>query len=311
MTSKSPVRSCEDVDETTLSYAEVKALCAGNPLIKEKIDLDVSVAKLKALKANHVNEQYRLEDNVLKFFPENIKRTEGRIKGFEADIAHLKTVPVPVEGISPMTVMGTEHTEKEQAGKAIVEACHESLEKRCTLDVGSYKGFDMSVYFDTSTFGERGQYKLDLKRDMTYTLSLGDDVYGGETRIINRINNLLVGIQKTLEGNQSQLENLEKQLANAKGELGIPFSHEDELNTKIARLAELNIQLNIEGKKEVSKPDIAADKPPAVIDKIADRIADKPPKSIYAKMEYYKNKENPPKETDGRNPKSRNNTELQ
>jgi hypothetical protein len=277
MTSKSPVRACEDVDEATLSYAEVKALCAGNPLIKEKIDLDVSVAKLKALKANHVNEQYRLEDNVLKYFPEAIKKTENRIKGYESDLTHLKSIPAPEDGkMSPMTIMGTEFAEKEAAGKALIEAC-KTLKAKETLDVGSYKGFDLSLSYDSFS----KTFHLEFKRDMTYTTTLGADPHGN----ITRINNVLDNVPKQLESSKSQLETLGAQLETAKEELGKPFSREDELNTKMARLTELNIQLNIDGKKETIELPMAADKLPDV----ADRIADKPPKSIYAKMKFYKN----------------------
>jgi hypothetical protein len=301
MTSKSPVRACEDVDEATLSYAEVKALCAGNPLIKEKIDLDVSVAKLKALKANHVNEQYRLEDNVLKYFPEAIKKTENRIKGYESDFEHLKSVPAPEDGkMSPMTIMGTEFTEKEAAGKVLIEAC-KTLKAKETLDVGGYKGFDIAVSYDSF----HKNFILELKRDMSYTTTLGADPIGN----ITRINNLLNSISNELEYSKSQLETLGAQLETAKEELGKPFPREDELNTKMTRLTELNIILNIEGKQEfaaIEKLDIAADKPPTA----ADRVADKPksPKSIYAKMKYFK--EEAAKEAQGVNPKLKKEAEL-
>jgi hypothetical protein len=149
MTSKSPVRSCEDIDEQTLSYAEIKALCAGNPLIKEKMDLDVSVAKLKSMKVNHSNEQYRLEDNVLKYFPESIRLVENRIAGFEKDCEHLKNKVMP-EGskMIPITVMGTEYSDKTEAGTALIEAC-KKLKAKETLDIGEYRGFAMSVSYDS------------------------------------------------------------------------------------------------------------------------------------------------------------------
>jgi hypothetical protein len=162
MTSKSPVRSCEDVDELTLSFAEVKALCAGNPLIKEKIDLDVSVAKLRALKANHVNEQYRLEDDVLKYFPESIRRVENCIKGYKNDLEQIKNITFPEEQKMPaMTVFGTEFTDKEKAGIALIEACKQLKSSMQTLDVGQYKGFDMSISYDS--FNKT--FNLELKGD--------------------------------------------------------------------------------------------------------------------------------------------------
>jgi hypothetical protein len=299
MTSKSPVRSCEDVDEVTLSFAEIKALCAGNPLIKEKIDLDVSVAKLKALKANHNNEQYRLEDNILKYFPESIRKTENRIKGYESDLNHLNAIEnMPSKAahgssgaLSPMTIMGTEITDKETAGKAIIEACKELKFSNQTLDIGEYKGFALSLSYDS--FGKT--FHLELKRDMSYTATLGSDPHGN----ITRIENLLGNVEKVLENSQSQLEALQSQLETAKDELGKPFPNEGELTTKIARLAELNILLNIEGKKEVTQ---AVDAPAIA--------ADKPPKSIYGKMKYYRDMEKSTKETGGRPPKSRSDAEL-
>lgn len=234
MTSKNPVRSCEDVDETTLSYAEIKALCAGNPLIKEKIDLDVSVSKLKALKANHVNEQYRLEDNVLKYFPEAIRKTENRIAGYESDLTHLKSAEISAENkVSPMTIMGTDYTDKEAAGKALIEACKQ-LKSKTTLDIGSYKSFDMAV----SSFEK--SFRLELKRGMTYVATLGSDPQGN----ITRINNALDGISRLLENSKSQLEALNSQLEIAKAELGKPFPKDEELSAKQVRLAELSILLN-------------------------------------------------------------------
>jgi hypothetical protein len=266
MTSKSPVRSCEDVDETTLSYAEVKALCAGNPLIKEKIDLEVSLSKLKTLKSHHRNEQYRLEDNVLKYFPEAIRKTENRIKGYESDTEHLKTLVTPADNkMSVMTIMGTDYTEKEAAGKALIEVSGKCKAKE-TLDLGDYKGFDMAVTFDKYN----NVFTLELKRDMSYTTTLGADPIGN----ITRINNLLSSIQSELEYSTHQRETLKSELAIAKGELGKPFPREAELTEKTARLAQLNALLNLDGKKEVQQ-DIAAKTPPSKT-------------SIYAKMEEFK-----------------------
>lgn len=168
MSSKSPVRSCEDVDEATLSYAEVKALCAGNPLIKEKMDLDVAVTKLKVSKANHTSQQYSIEDSVRKHFPERIAKTEQRIEGYKSDLAHVKAQPIVTEGIAPMTVLNKTFTDKEEAGKAILLACKQVKSKE-SLEIGSYKGFDMSLSYDS--FAQ--EFHLELQREMSYTVTLG------------------------------------------------------------------------------------------------------------------------------------------
>jgi DNA repair exonuclease SbcCD ATPase subunit len=309
MTSKSPMRSCEDVDEVTLSFAEIKALCAGNPLIKEKIELDNSVVKLKMLKSNHNNEQYRLEDDVLKRFPKEIKEIESRIKNLTSDFEHLKTIPEPPENeINPMTIQGSDYTDKEQAGLAIIAACYESKEAKKTLVIGNYKGFDISVDFETPLFGN-SEYKLRLKRGMTYTLPLGNNISGLEDKIVNSIDNIVESISRSVQSSQSQLETVQSQLENSKSELGAPFKYENELSTKLKRLAELNIALNIDGKQTIAPPALAAEKlPPPIAPAV---IADKPPKSIYGKMKYYADKIIPPKNTDGIKPKSRNDTELQ
>ncbi len=261
MSSKSPVRSCEDVDEATLSYAEVKALCAGNPLIKEKMDLDVAVTKLKVSKANHTSQQYNLEDSVRKHFPERIAKTEQRITGLEHDLAHMKALPVVPEGISPMTVMNMTYTDKEDAGKAILLAC-KSVKAKESIDIGSYKGFDMSLSYDSFT----QEFHLDLQREMTYTVTLGTS----ETGNILRIDNALDSIEKRLENSKEQLATLNEQLETAKSELGKPFPQEDELQEKLARLAELNAILDIDG-NGAENADIAAEKKAAVNDKVSDR----------------------------------------
>ena len=261
MSSKSPVRSCEDVDEATLSYAEVKALCAGNPLIKEKMDLDVAVTKLKVSKANHTSQQYNLEDSVRKHFPERIAKTEQRITGLEHDLAHMKAQPVVSEGISPMTVMNMTYTDKEDAGKALLLAC-KSVKAKESIDIGSYQGFDMSLSYDSFT----QEFHLDLQREMTYTVTLGTS----ETGNILRIDNALDSIEKRLENSKEQLATLNEQLETAKSELGKPFPQEDELLEKLARLAELNAILDIDG-NGVENADIAAEKKAAVNDKASDR----------------------------------------
>ena len=276
MSSKSPVRSCEDVDEATLSYAEVKALCAGNPLIKEKMDLDVAVTKLKVSKSNFVSQQYHLEDNVRKIFPERIARTKQRITGYEGDLAHLKTVPKVVEGISPMIVMDKTYTDKEEAGKAILAACKQ-LKSKESLDIGSYKEFNMSISFDSFS----NEFHLELSREMSYTVTLGTSEMGN----ITRIDNTLDSIEKLLENSKAQLDAVTEQLETAKSELGKPFPQETELSEKTARLAELNTLLNIDeneaenaalaAERKAQHSDIIADKPKTVVR--SEKIDDKKP----------------------------------
>ena len=253
MTSKSPVRSCEDVDEATLSYAEVKALCAGNPLIKEKMDLDVSVAKLKVLKSNFTSQQYRLEDKVLKEFPQKIQTVEGRIKALEKDLTHFQTITDPQEGISPMTVSGTVYTDKEQAGKALLLALKEVKSARESRHIGSYKGFELSASYDL--FGNK--YTLDIKRETIYKLELGNSDSGN----ITRIDNALQSLDKLLEGNKQQLDALHQQLDTAKSEMDKPFPREQELAEKLARLNELNAQLNMDERGAEQDSSVDEDKP--------------------------------------------------
>ncbi len=253
MTSKSPVRSCEDVDEATLSYAEVKALCAGNPLIKEKMDLDVSVAKLKMLKSNYTSQQYALEDSIRKDFPKRILAVQGRIEGLEKDLEHFKSIPDPEKGISPMKIGDNIYTDKETAGKALMLAL-KTVKSSQKHKVGTYKGFDMMLSYDS--FNQR--FELDLRREMAYSIVIGDSEGGN----ITRIDNALECIPKHIENSKAQLEGLHQQLEAAKSELGKPFPQEKELAEKSARLAQLNIELNIdksakaEGMEQDEKPSI-------------------------------------------------------
>ena len=237
MTSKSPVRSCEDVDETALSYAEIKALCAGDDRIKEKMTLDVDVAKLKLMKASHQSQQYRLEDNLLRHFPEQIEKNKGFITGFEADIRTLTEHPHPKDGFAGMEVKGDKLTDKDNAGAAILEACKDAkgLEP---VSIGSYRGFAMSLTVED--FGK--DYVLTLKGQMTHRVTLGKDAKGN----LIRIDNALAAMPERMTNVQNTLDNLYKQVEHAKAELGKPFPHEDELKEKSARLAELNIALNID-----------------------------------------------------------------
>ena len=237
MTSKSPVRSCEDIDETALSYAEIKALCAGDERIKEKMDLDIDVAKLKLMKANHKSQQYRLEDNLLKHFPEEIERNKGFIEGFEQDIKTLESHPHPQDGFYGMTVRGDTLTDKENAGAALLDAFKE-VKGLDPVPIGNYRGFNM--FLTLEDFGK--EYVLTLKGKMTHKVTLGKDARGNLTRIDNALN----GIEKRLETAKERLESLYVQVENAKAELGKPFPQEEELRVKSARLAELNAELNID-----------------------------------------------------------------
>ncbi len=239
MTSKSPVRSCEDIDETALSYAEIKALCAGDERIKEKMDLDIDVARLKLMKANHQSQQYRLEDNLLKHFPEQIEQNKGYIEGFKQDMKTLALHPHPIDGFAGMTVRKDFLTDKENAGAALVDAFKE-VKGLDPVPIGSYRGFNMSLTLEN--FGQ--DYILTLKGKMTHQVTLGRDPRGNLTRIDNVLNN----IEKRLEAVNERLDALYVQVENAKAELGKPFPQEEELKVKSARLAELNAELNIEDK---------------------------------------------------------------
>ena len=267
MTSKSPVRACDDIDETALSYAKIKALCAGDERIKEKMDLDVDVARLKLMKANHQSQQYRLEDNLLRYFPEQIEQSKGFIAGFEADMKTLAENPHPVDGFAGMTVRGDVLTDKENAGAALVDAFKE-VKGLDPIPVGSYRGFQMSLTLED--FGR--DYVLTLKGQMTHRVTLGKDPRGNLTRIDNALN----GMADRLATVQSKLESLYSQMETAKTELGKPFPQEDELRVKSARLAELNIALNIDDKTPIEamaeetplRAEIAKSAKPSVLQKL-------------------------------------------
>ena len=239
MTSKSPVRSCDDVDETALSFAEIKALCAGDPRIKERMDLDVDVSRLKLLKADHQSKQYRLEDQLLKTFPEEIEKNKGFIAGLEADMKTLAEHPHPEDGFAGMEVRGDTLTDKENAGAALLDACKE-VKGADPVPVGSYRGFTMSVSFDAF----RQEYMLLLKGQMTHRATLGTDPRGNLTRIDNALSQM----PQRLEAVKNQLDNLYQQQAAAKAEVGKPFPQEQELRDKSARLAELDVLLNMDGR---------------------------------------------------------------
>ena len=237
MTSKSPVRSCEDVDETALSYAEIKALCAGDERIKEKMDLDVDVARLKLMKASHQSQQFRLEDNLLRHFPEQIRQNESFVEGFTADMQTLAGHPHPTDGFAGMEVKGDLLTDKDNAGAAILEAFKDAKGME-PVPIGSYRGFAMSLTVED--FGR--DFILTLKGKMNHRVTLGKDARGNLTRIDNALN----AMPDRLQNVRNTLDALTAQMETAKAELGKPFPQEDELRTKSARLAELNAELNID-----------------------------------------------------------------
>ena len=237
MTSKSPVRSCDDVDEQALSYAEIKALCAGNPLIKEKMDLDIEVARLKVLKADHQSQQYRMEDKLLKYFPAEIERQTGYIHGFEADIKMVEANPQIAEGFCGMDIRGKHYSEKADAGEWILAACKEVKGSEPVL-LGEYRGFQMELSFDSF----RHEFDIVLKGAMSHRVALGTDARGN----ITRLDNALASVPDRLEKAKEQLSNLYNQQEATKSELGKPFPQETELTAKSQRLAELDAALNME-----------------------------------------------------------------
>ena len=249
MTSKSPVRSCDDVDETALSFAEIKALCAGDPRIKERMDLDVDVSRLKLLKADHQSKQYHLEDQLLQYFPREIEANKGFIQGFEADMETLAAHPHPEDGFAGMEVRGDTLTDKENAGAALLDACKEVINSE-PVAIGSYRGFAMSVEFNAFS----KEYTLLLKGQMTHRATLGTDPRGNLTRI----DNALAQMPQRLQSVQNQLDNLYQQQAAAKAEVGKPFPQEQELRDKSARLAELDVLLNIDGNKHPAQETVLA-----------------------------------------------------
>jgi len=237
MTSKSPVRSCDDVDETALSYAEIKALCAGNPLIREKMDLDIEVARLRLLKASHQSQKYQMEDRLLKYFPEQLERNRGNIAGLQADLALAERTAPPKGEFAGMEVLGRSYAEKEAAGTALLSAC-QSIKDMQTISLGQYRGFTMALTLEN--FGK--DYVLALKGERSHRVLLGTDPRGN----LLRIDHALEQIAERLSQEQSELENLERQREAAKMEAEKPFPQEAELQEKSARLIELDAALNME-----------------------------------------------------------------
>lgn len=240
MTSKSPVRSCEDVDEAALSYAEVKALATGNPYIKEKMDLDIQVSKLKLLKANHTSQIYRLEDNIAKNYPKKISAAKEMIAAYEIDLAHYKEVKPADKESFAMKLGDRIYTDKKEAGTALISFCRQVKTPNVATPIGEYLGFKMNVTFDS--FYQK--FTVNLKGALSHNVEIGTDVFGNLTRI----GNALDAMEKELQKEKEALNNTQKQLENAKEEVKKPFAQELELNEKLDRLSELNALLNMDEK---------------------------------------------------------------
>ena len=270
MTSKSPVRSCEDVDEQALSYAEIKALCAGNPLIKEKMDLDVQVAKLKVLKADHQSQKFRLQDKLLTKFPADIRETNAYIAGVKADAQLAAAHPQVQEGFCGMTIKGVTYDEKKTAGERLVLACSE-LPNAEEKVIGRYRGFELSLRFDTF----RSEYQAILKGERRYPVALGTDPLGNIIRLDNSLNNF----PERINSAENELATLHQQQAAAQIEVEKPFPQEEELAEKSARLAELNAQLDVDEKshdpEQEEQPDEDAPRRPSVLAAL-EKKSDKP-----------------------------------
>ena len=240
MTSKSPVRVADDIDETALSYSEIKALATGNPLIIEKCNLDMEVAKLNVLKASHLSQKYALEELVLKKYPQTIRELKQRIFGYTQDAKLIELHPKPKEGFVGLTIMGKQIADKEAAGKAIIDVCTKMTGSGTAEMIGEYRGFFLSIVYD----GVKNEYQMHLKGTLTHTVVLGADVFGNLTRM----DNVVDGITGKLEKVKAELAETEKQMENAREEMNTPFAKETELTEKTTRLKELNILLNMDQK---------------------------------------------------------------
>ena len=248
MTSKSPARSAEDVDATALSYAEVKALATGDDRIREKMELDVPVSKLKLLKSNHTSQQYEMQDKALKYYPQKIAETKLLMEGLNADLPIVEAHPVKDDAFS-MTIKGQVYTERKAAGTAIINACLLVGEPDKPIDLGEFRGFPMQIKVD----GEK--FKILLHQNLTYYAELSDDPVGNVTRI----NNALESIPERLKSYETRLDTLESELQNAKEEAERPFPKEDELREKTARLNQLNHELDDSAKSRRQKSALEAD----------------------------------------------------
>lgn len=273
MTSKTPLRSCEDVDEQALSYAEIKALCAGDPQIKEKMDLDVDVAKLKVLKADHQSQKYRLEDKLLKYFPFKIELQQDFIRRLEADIKTAEANPHPKDGFAGMEIKGAHFDTKEEADLALLAAC-KKVKTAEPVPLGNYRGFEMELCYDSLS----NQMVCALKSEIRHKAYLGTDACGN----VQRLDNALGAIPKRLAKEKNQLKDLLQQQAAAEVEVTKPFPQEEELATKSARLVELNALLDLDAKgheeqeqSETEQPEQAAEKSNSVLDEL--HAAKEPP----------------------------------
>ena len=257
MSGKNPSRSCEDVDEAALSYAEVKALASGDPRIIEMTDLDSQVTKLKLLKANHESQRYSLEDQLIQFFPKAISRTQEQITGLEQDFAVVQSHPLPDKEHFSITVAGQIYTERKAAGQAIIDACTKMTDVSQRVALGEYRGFPMTLWADTAT----QKFQVTMKHSLSHTIELGSDPVGN----ITRLENALVAIAEDLEQNRDKLANLTAQMEEAKLEVKRPFPQEQELTEKISRLNVLRIALNMDGKstgkRERDKEELDGGKP--------------------------------------------------
>ena len=270
MSSKSPVRACDDVDETALSFAEIKALCAGDPRIKERMDLDVEVSRLKIMKADHNSKQYRLEDNLLRYFPEQISKIEGYIAAMERDMETLDQHPHPQDGFAGMTVLTDDLMDKDNAGAALIEAA-----KKATgldpVEIGTYRGFQMSVTLED--FGKK--YVLTMQGELKHQATLGSDARGN----LVRLDNALAQMPQRMAGMKNRLEEIRQQQEAAKAELGKPFPFEEELRDKSARLIFLDAELNMDNNKPQGQV-VAKSARPSVLDRLKSQPAQNrtPPK---------------------------------
>ena len=239
-TSKSPARVMQEIDDAVLSYNEIKALATGNPMIIEHANLESEVSKLKMLNASHLNQKYELEDKVLKYYPQEIKRLNERISGYTADIARREeNTPAKKEDFPPMQIHGTVYTEKAEAGKALIEACKQ-LTNLDSVSIGSYRGFEMQIFY--GVFSK--EYQVSLKGQLTHTVSLGTDIRGN----ITRLDNALHSLEERLQEDRDRLENTKTQMEAAKADAEKPFPREQELQEKSKRLAELTKLLKMDEK---------------------------------------------------------------
>ena len=283
MTSKSPVRSCEDIDEAALSYAEVKALATGNPYIKEKMDLDIQVSKLKLMKANHTSQRYRLEDNIAQHYPKQIATMKERIAGYRVDIqTYEQNKPLDKDAFS-MTIGNRIFTDKKEAGTVLIDMCRSAKQPNVAVEIGKFQGFKMSVSFDSFN----SKFSIGLKGHLSHEVEIGADPLGN----LQRLSNALEGMSGEMADVEQKLSNVEHQLETAKVEVTKPFPQEAELKEKLERLSELNALLNMDEKgdaamvmgndesgdvSEVGKPELVADEPmkPVADFPIAERLGE-------------------------------------